>query len=130
MFTPNSGDRDNFTRFALNPLTRALLLALALGTPAFATAQDSVPASADTAAAAGTTPQAAVTEFNTDVMDVEDRGNVDVSHFARAGYVMPGDYPLTLNVNGTEVREVMVTFAAPANDPHGSVPCGTFRPEG
>lgn len=118
------GDRD-FSRFALNPLTRALLALLALGIPACATAQDSVPTSADTGSVGDTTAQVAVTEFNTDVMDVEDRGNVDVSHFARAGYVMPGDYPLTLNVNGTEIREVTVTFAAPENDPHGSLPCIT-----
>ncbi|HGU9824255.1 TPA: fimbria/pilus outer membrane usher protein [Enterobacter cancerogenus] len=58
-------------------------------------------------------------------MDVEDRGNVDVSHFARAGYVMPGEYPLTLTVNGSEVREMTVTFSTSANDPHGSVPCLT-----
>ena len=125
MFKPDFADRNSFACFALNPLTRALLLVLALGIPAFVTAQDSVSASADTAAADGTTVPPAVTEFNIDVMDVEDRGNVDVSHFARAGYVMPGDYPLTLNVNGTEVREVTVTFSAPTNDPHGSVPCLT-----
>lgn len=125
MFSPDSGDKHKLTCFALNPLTRALLLALVFGIPAFATAQDSVSASADTAIANDATAQATVTEFNTDVMDVEDRGNVDVSHFAHAGYVMPGDYTLTLDVNGIEVREVTVTFAAQAKDPKGSVPCLT-----
>jgi outer membrane usher protein FimD/PapC len=124
---PNPGR----ARPALHPLTQALLLALALGGPAAAAlAQDSVPASADSvpgsdAPAASPAPAAAVTEFNTDVMDVNDRSSVDVSHFSRAGYVMPGDYPLTLNVNGTEIREVTVTFAPPADDPKGSEACLT-----
>lgn len=114
---------------ALNPLTRALLLTLMLGgCVANAQAHDSVPASADPAPTAD--PAAApvtnsVTEFNTDVMDLSDRANVDISHFARAGYVMPGDYPLTLNVNGIEIREITVTFAPPASNPQGSEPCMT-----
>lgn len=114
-------------RGRLHPLTRALLLALALGgCAAGVRAEDSVPAPADTAGGDTPAPAAsAVTEFNTDVMDVNDRSNVDVSHFARAGYVMPGSYPLTLNVNGAEVREVNVTFAPPADDPQGSAPCVT-----
>lgn len=109
------------------PLTRALFLALALSGTTVARAQDSVPASAEPADGGDTTAPVATdtTEFNTDVMDVNDRSNVDVSHFSRAGYVMPGEYPLTLNVNGTEIREVPVTFAPPAGDPQGSVPCLT-----
>lgn len=116
---------------ALNPLTQTLLLSLALGAVSPEVwALNSLPASAGSNGLQVTkvVPDNALvaagdTEFNTDVMDVADRANVDVSHFARAGYVMPGDYPLTLNVNGAEVREVTVTFAAPANDPHGSEPC-------
>lgn len=114
-------------RLIRHPLTQALLCALALGglsVSAIAGAEDSVPTSGDVEAGA-VIPSTAVTEFNTDVMDVNDRGNVDISHFARAGYVMPGSYPLTLNVNGTEVREVTVTFAPPENDPQGSAPCLT-----
>ncbi|ELE9730707.1 fimbria/pilus outer membrane usher protein [Enterobacter kobei] len=111
--------------FALHPLTRALLLALTLGGYANAAVPDSTSAPADMGSTEDINTANNVTEFNTDVMDVEDRSNVDVSHFARAGYVMPGDYPLTLNVNGTEIREVTVTFAVPHNDPHGSVPCLT-----
>lgn len=111
-------------RFALKPLTRALMLAFALGGCTVARAQDSVPASA--ASETADEPSAgAVTEFNVDVMDVNDRNNIDVSQFARAGYVMPGDYPLMLNVNGSDIREVTVTFTPPPDDPHGSMPCLT-----
>ncbi|WP_435300891.1 FimD/PapC N-terminal domain-containing protein, partial [Escherichia coli] len=29
-------------------------------------------------------------DFNTDVLDAEDRQNIDISRFSRAGYIMPG----------------------------------------
>ncbi|WP_270655260.1 fimbria/pilus outer membrane usher protein [Enterobacter bugandensis] len=125
----NSALPENVSCRALNPPTQALLLALALGGSTAAAAQGSVPASADTKASEeaslSATSSTSVTDFNTDVLDVNDRASVDVSHFARAGYVMPGEYPLTLAVNGTEIREVTVTFAPPVNDPQGSEPCLT-----
>ncbi len=114
-----------FQCFALSLLTRALLLSLTLGVPTVASSQGSMPAPVDSGNPNDTATKSVVTEFNTDVMDVDDRNNIDISHFARAGYVMPGDYPLTLNINGSEVRELMVTFAVPSNDPHGSEPCLT-----
>lgn len=64
-------------------------------------------------------------EFNTDVLDVADRANVDLSKFARAGYVMPGAYRLTLHVNRTQLAEMPVDFVVPDGDPGGSVPCLT-----
>lgn len=108
---------------ALNPLTQALFLILALGCIVpNAHSQENVPAPAGSETIPATVEDA---EFNLDVIDVADRANVDVSHFSRAGYVMPGDYSLVLYVNGTEVREVMVTFATPKDDPRASVPCLT-----
>lgn len=114
----------------LRPLTQALLLVLASGSlPVAALAKDSTPASVDvtgsSAAPLSEADRAGTVEFNTDVMDVKDRENVDISHFARRGYVMPGSYPLTLNINGVEVREVQVIFAPPVDDPQDSVPCLT-----
>ncbi|KKW50492.1 hypothetical protein XB02_11745 [Pantoea ananatis] len=35
-------------------------------------------------------------EFNMDILDAEDRNNIDLSHFSEAGYIMPGKYLLTL----------------------------------
>ena len=32
-------------------------------------------------------------QFNTDLFDVEDRQNIDVSNFTHKGYIMPGRYP-------------------------------------
>ncbi|MCL8553774.1 fimbria/pilus outer membrane usher protein [Proteus mirabilis] len=40
------------------------------------------------------------TEFNIDVLDAEDIQNIDMSQFSIAGYIPPGDYVLTVFVNG------------------------------
>lgn len=47
-----------------------------------------------------TTWGASAAEFNTDVLDAEDLQNIDISRFSVAGYVPPGDYVLTVWVNG------------------------------
>lgn len=64
-------------------------------------------------------------QFNTDVLDVVDRNNVDLSKFARAGYIMPGTYNLAISINRSQLDETAVTFRAPDNDPDGSEPCLT-----
>ncbi|WP_201475411.1 FimD/PapC N-terminal domain-containing protein, partial [Escherichia coli] len=38
-------------------------------------------------------------DFNTDVLDAEDRQNIDISRFSRAGYIMPGQYQMEIKVN-------------------------------
>lgn len=48
-------------------------------------------------------------EFNTDILDAEDKKNVDLKQFSQTGYVMPGEYILTPVVNGEEItRETEV----------------------
>ncbi|MDX7986992.1 PapC/FimD family outer membrane usher protein [Xenorhabdus sp. 12] len=48
-------------------------------------------------------------EFNIDMLDAEDKKNIDLSRFSQAGYVMPGKYQLTLRVNEQLVnRETMI----------------------
>ena len=64
-------------------------------------------------------------EFNTDVLDVKERANIDLSQFSQAGYLMPGKYQLTLRVNKAELPEQSLEFLAPENDPKGSVACLT-----
>ncbi|NTX77610.1 outer membrane usher protein [Serratia proteamaculans] len=61
--------------------------------------------------------------FNTDVLDVKDRANIDLSQFARGGFIMPGRYTLTVHVNQQELPEQSVVFSAPPDDPKGSVAC-------
>ncbi|EPG2135671.1 outer membrane usher protein [Providencia stuartii] len=62
-------------------------------------------------------------EFNTDVLDLEDKNNIDLEQFSRAGYIMPGTYSLTLKVNGEQFSEVSVPFYPPEDDPQGSTAC-------
>ncbi|QNK33087.1 fimbria/pilus outer membrane usher protein [Serratia sp. JUb9] len=47
--------------------------------------------------------EANAVEFNTDVLDLEDRANIDFSRFSQAGYIMPGVYHMTLRINGESV---------------------------
>ncbi|EMJ5851807.1 outer membrane usher protein [Klebsiella aerogenes] len=64
-------------------------------------------------------------EFNTDILDVHDKANIDLSRFSQAGYVMPGKYVMTLRVNKDDIPDQDVEWVAPDNDPKGSVPCLT-----
>lgn len=66
-------------------------------------------------------------EFNTDVLDVKERANIDLSQFSQKGYVMPGKYQMVIQLNKSELPEDTVEFIAPENDPKGSVVC--FKPE-
>lgn len=62
-------------------------------------------------------------EFNTDVLDVEDKKNINLNHFSRANFIIPGSYSLTLKINGDELSEIPVKFIVPLHDPEGSEPC-------
>ncbi|HHN8583820.1 TPA: fimbria/pilus outer membrane usher protein, partial [Providencia rettgeri] len=64
-----------------------------------------------------------VIQFNTDVLDLEDKNNIDLNQFSRAGHIMPGTYAFTLKVNDEQLPEVKVPFYVPNDDPEGSVPC-------
>lgn len=64
-------------------------------------------------------------QFNTDVLDLEDRKRVDLSQFSREGYMMPGDYTLTVRINRTELSEQTITFIPDENDAKSSVACIT-----
>ncbi|WP_158784160.1 outer membrane usher protein [Pantoea sp. BAV 3049] len=62
-------------------------------------------------------------EFNTDVLDVKERANIDLSQFSRAGYVMPGEYTLSVHINKSSLQEENITFLRPDNHPDDSVAC-------
>lgn len=49
-------------------------------------------------------------EFNTDILDAEDRDNIDLARFAEAGYIIPGDYTLGLMVNDHNIKDVDISF--------------------
>ena len=64
-------------------------------------------------------------EFNSDILDVHDRENIDLSRFSRAGYVMPGRYVMTLRVNKDEIPEQNIEWVNPDHDEKDSLPCLT-----
>ncbi|WP_260513340.1 fimbria/pilus outer membrane usher protein [Serratia fonticola] len=53
-------------------------------------------------------------EFNLDVLDAEDRSNVDLSRFSQVGYVMPGRYIMAVYLNEQNIadREQTIPFYA------------------
>ncbi|HEI8821972.1 TPA: outer membrane usher protein [Serratia marcescens] len=62
-------------------------------------------------------------QFNTDVLDVNDRKNIDLSQFSRSGYIMPGTYGMVVHVNKNDLQEQQIAFYAPESDPNGSRAC-------
>lgn len=62
-------------------------------------------------------------EFNTDVLDVKDRTNIDLNRFSRAGYIMPGEYSLSVRVNDSSLQEENIEFVSPEGNPAGSEAC-------
>lgn len=62
-------------------------------------------------------------QFNTDVLDVNDQKNIDLSQFTRGGYIMPGIYGMVVHVNKNDLPETQVPFYAPDDDPKGSRAC-------
>ncbi len=62
-------------------------------------------------------------QFNTDVLDVNDRKNIDLSQFSRGGYIMPGSYSMVVHVNKSDLSEQPVVFYAPDGNPNGSRAC-------
>lgn len=62
-------------------------------------------------------------EFNTDVLDLHDRDNVDLSQFSRAGYIMPGRYQMAIQINKTSLPAMQIEFLLTAQDKNKSSAC-------
>ncbi len=62
-------------------------------------------------------------QFNTDVLDVKDRENIDLGQFSRGGYIMPGDYMMLIRINKQELPEQSVIFYATEADANDSAAC-------
>ncbi len=77
-------------------------------------------------ALAGFAPQAEAEDgiqFNTDILDVNDRQNIDLSQFSRSGYIMPGAYGMVIHLNNNELPEQSVNFYPSDSDPKSSLAC-------
>lgn len=55
-------------------------------------------------------------EFNTSIIDAEDKENIDFSRFSSEDYIMPGRYILELRVNDHNIIESHVDFYERAGD--------------
>lgn len=62
-------------------------------------------------------------QFNTDVLDVKDRANIDLGQFSRGGHIMPGEYMMAIHVNKQELPEQPVVFYAASNEEQNSEAC-------
>ncbi|CAI1945219.1 MULTISPECIES: outer membrane usher protein [Serratia] len=62
-------------------------------------------------------------QFNMDILDLNDRKNIDLSQFSRSGYIMPGAYNMTVHINKNELPEENINFYVPEDDPKGSIAC-------
>ncbi|ATM74935.1 PapC/FimD family outer membrane usher protein [Serratia fonticola] len=68
---------------------------------------------------------AADIEFNTDVLDVKDRANIDLQQFSRGNFIMPGDYLFAVHINKQTLTDQPVAFYPPDDDAKGSEACIT-----
>ena len=64
-------------------------------------------------------------QFNTSILDVNDKNNFDLSQFSKKGFILPGAYQLMVKINGQSIKEMEVIFRAPEDDPNGSEACLT-----
>jgi len=62
-------------------------------------------------------------QFNTDILDVQDRENIDLSQFSRSEYIMPGAYTMVTYINDDELDEEDVDFYQSENGAKESSPC-------
>ncbi|MEE4411998.1 MULTISPECIES: outer membrane usher protein [unclassified Serratia (in: enterobacteria)] len=64
-------------------------------------------------------------QFNTDILDIKDRENIDLSQFSRKGYILPGTYTLAINLNANVLPERPINFYTAEHDEHETVACLT-----
>lgn len=69
--------------------------------------------------------QAKEIEFNTDILDVNDRANIDLSNFSKSGYLMPGEYSFTVHINKQTLPEQPVFYYASPVEINESLVCLT-----
>lgn len=62
-------------------------------------------------------------QFNTDILDINDRQNIDLSQFSRGGYIMPNTYSMLVYVNKNELSEQQIQFLPSENKENESRAC-------
>ncbi|WP_227744167.1 fimbria/pilus outer membrane usher protein [Hafnia paralvei] len=64
-------------------------------------------------------------EFNTHLLDADDRKNVDLSAYSKEGYVAPGEYLVDIILNGRTIKEQQVVSFNLDNSKNNSYACIT-----
>ena len=64
-------------------------------------------------------------QFNTDLLDVSDKKNIELGLFSKPGYIMPGDYLFKVNLNNQYLTEKRITFSPSKEDDKNTVACIT-----
>lgn len=54
-------------------------------------------------------------DFNTDLLDVTDRENIDFEQFTHVGYIVPGKYTMQVNINDRSLGEREITVKSDAD---------------
>ncbi|WP_419210360.1 outer membrane usher protein [Providencia manganoxydans] len=63
-------------------------------------------------------------EFNTDILDLKDCENIDLSEFTQAGYIMPGTYPFYISLNNNTLPSTYdVPYIVSEQNEQETVPC-------
>lgn len=62
-------------------------------------------------------------EFNTDILDVDERNDVDLTRFSEAGYVMPGTYVLDVYINKRVLPQQTIEYKEVPGSPNKSQAC-------
>ncbi|MEW5561993.1 fimbria/pilus outer membrane usher protein [Enterobacter asburiae] len=65
----------------------------------------------------------AVTEFNTDVLDINERSRIDLSNFSNENYILPGDYLLDVRINNNTLSQRNIHVYADAENSQASRIC-------
>lgn len=64
-------------------------------------------------------------EFNTDMLGISDKENIDFSRFSQANYILPGKYNLLVKVNSQGIKEYEILFQPALDKSENSIPCIT-----
>lgn len=64
-------------------------------------------------------------EFNTDVLDIADRQNVDLGRFAQSNYISPGKYLLDIRLNGEPLQQQEIQYVIAPGDVGHTLVCMT-----
>lgn len=63
-------------------------------------------------------------EFNTDILDLKDRENIDLSEFTQVGYIMPGIYPFYISLNNSTLPSTYeIAYVPSEKNEQETVPC-------